>query len=65
MRCEHCRKKTVTVPCKYCPLSVCCGCIGLETHGCLGLSKKVNDQKSNLEKKLSYTSDTKHGLLHR
>lgn len=52
MPCYKCKKKGLPIPCSYCNHGYCSGCIQLEIHKCEGLADKIENEKTNLEKKL-------------
>ena len=66
VKCENCNKKvgSVQFECKYCPLTLCLKCRGLETHKCQGISSKIEDDLKTLDKKLDYKVVKQHELLH-
>lgn len=59
-KCDHCRRKKMTIKCNYCDNDYCASCIQLETHKCEHVAKYIECRKEVLEKQLtSSTPDDK------
>lgn len=52
MRCSHCRKKTITLVCKWCNHDYCSSCIQIETHVCSNIEEAIVYKKEVLQNKL-------------
>ena len=58
-KCDHCKRKKMTMKCKYCDNDYCPSCIQLETHKCEHVAKYVESRKQELEQQLTSSSTTK------
>lgn len=52
MKCSCCKKKKITIPCKWCNHDLCTSCILVETHKCINIDNCTSSAKLNLENKL-------------
>ncbi len=52
MKCCFCRKKTITIQCKWCTHDFCTSCILVETHKCPNIDNCTSSAKLNLKNKL-------------
>ena len=52
MRCSHCKKKTITIACKWCNSDYCPTCIQMETHMCSNIEQAISYKKEELQNKL-------------
>ena len=49
MRCKNCKKKKVTIECKWCKEEYCTSCIQVEEHNCSNIEECVKYKKDKLE----------------
>ena len=60
MRCKNCKKKKVTIECKWCKEEYCTSCIQVEEHNCSNIEECVKYKKDKLEDTFNFL-----GELHR
>jgi hypothetical protein len=51
MRCDHCKRKRITIECSWCKNQYCSGCIQLEIHMCKNIHLKIEKEKKIIEEK--------------
>ena len=52
MKCNFCKKKSITLDCKWCKNNYCSRCILLEIHNCEYITNCKLESIKNLENKL-------------
>lgn len=52
MRCKCCKKRKMTIECKWCKEEYCTKCIQVEVHECTNIKECINYKKEKLENSL-------------
>lgn len=59
MKCKNCKKKKLTIECKWCKEEYCTSCIQVEIHNCCNMEECINYKKTKLKVDLQKVSKDK------
>lgn len=61
-KCHCCKRRRMTIECKYCHMIVCLACSHLETHSCNNISDKIQESKYVIANKLTDNKYNKQSI---